>query len=262
MSFETLDFRVEEGVAHIQLARAKANNALNLLMCKELMQVTLQCGEDSSVRAVRIASSGKIFCSGGDLGEFAAQGDAAPRHLKEMTTYLHAAMSRLLRMDAPVIAAVQGMAAGAGFSLAVACDLVLAASSAKFTMAYTRVGLSPDGSSTYILPRLIGLRRSTELMLTNRMLSAEEAQQWGLVNQIFPDDQLEAESIALARSLAAGPTRSFGAVKRLLLNSANDSLESQMEQETIEIAAAAGRNDGKEGIAAFFAKRPAQFQGK
>jgi 2-(1,2-epoxy-1,2-dihydrophenyl)acetyl-CoA isomerase len=262
MQYESLIYDVRDGVAHITLDREKAANALNLQMAKDLMYAALAADEDPDVRVVVIGAKGKMFCSGGDLSSFADAGDAKPALLKEITTYLHAAISRLARTDAPVIASVGGTAAGAGMSLACATDLAVCGESAKFTMAYTRVGLTPDGSSTYYLPRLIGARRTLELMLTNRVLSAAEALEWGLVNQVVPDAELEAATAKLASSLASGPTASFGATKKLVLASVSESLESQMELESHGIADAARRADGEEGIAAFLGKRKPEFQGR
>lgn len=261
MSFETLLYETRDGVAYITLNREAAANAINLQMGRDLMLAALRCDEDAGVRAVLIRAKGKIFCAGGDLGSFSSAGEGMPRLLKELTTYLHAAISRFARMSAPVVAAVHGSAAGAGFSLACASDLLVCAESAKFTLAYTRVGLTPDGSSTYYLPRLIGTRRALELMLTNRVLSSQEALAWGLVNRVVADDQLAQESESLARQLATGPTLAFGGVKQLLLSSANESLETQMEHEARAIADAARSSDAREGIEAFFAKRRAKFNG-
>ena len=261
MSFETLLYETRDGVAYITLNREDAANAINLQMGRDLMLAALRCDEDPGVRAVLIRAQGKIFCAGGDLGSFSSAGEGMPRLLKELTTYLHAAISRFARMSAPVVAAVHGSAAGAGFSLACASDLLVCAESAKFTLAYTRVGLTPDGSSTYYLPRLIGARRALELMLTNRVLSSQEALAWGLVNRVVADDQLAQESEGLARQLATGPTLAFGGVKQLLLSSANESLETQMEHEARAIADAARSSDAREGIEAFFAKRRAKFNG-
>ena len=261
MSFETLLYETRDGVAYITLNREAAANAINLQMGRDLMLAALRCDEDPGVRAVLIRAKGKIFCAGGDLGSFSSAGEGMPRLLKELTTYLHAAISRFARMRAPVVAAVHGSAAGAGFSLACASDLLVCAESARFTLAYTRVGLTPDGSSTYYLPRLIGTRRALELMLTNRVLSSQEALAWGLVNRVVADDQLAQESESLARQLATGPTLAFGGVKQLLLSSANESLETQMEHEARAIADAARSSDAREGIEAFFAKRRAKFNG-
>jgi 2-(1,2-epoxy-1,2-dihydrophenyl)acetyl-CoA isomerase len=165
-------------------------------------------------------------------------------------------------MDAPVVGAINGTAAGGGFSLALATDVAIAAESAKFTMAYTKVGLVPDGSSSYFLARIVGLRRAKEMALLNPILSAEQAMKWGLVNRVVPDDQVLATALEIAHKLAKGPTRSFGETKRLILTGATESLESQMERESRIIATIAGSADGREGIAAFVAKRTPEFQGK
>jgi 2-(1,2-epoxy-1,2-dihydrophenyl)acetyl-CoA isomerase len=162
-------------------------------------------------------------------------------------------------MRAPLVVAVNGAAAGAGMSLAVAGDLVLAAASAKFSMAYTAAGLSPDGSSTFFLPRLVGLRRTQELMFTNRRLDADEACAWGLVTRVVPDDALQREARALARQLAEGPTAAYGTVKSLLTSAFDESLETQMEHEARGIAAMAATPDGREGIRAFLEKRAPRF---
>jgi len=262
MKFETLDFEIKDNVAHLTLNRPKAANAINLAMGHDLMQAALLCDEEPSVRAVLISANGKMFCAGGDLASFADAGDDMPRLLKELTKHLHSAISSLARCNAPVIAAVGGAAAGAGFSLTTAADLVVASESARFTLAYTQVGLTPDGSSTHFLPRLIGRRRALELMLLNRALTAEEALDWGLVNQVVPDDELEAASEKLAKRLAAGPTLAFGATKRLIAASDPDVLETQMELESRAIADASRTNDAKAGIQAFFAKERPTFAGE
>jgi 2-(1,2-epoxy-1,2-dihydrophenyl)acetyl-CoA isomerase len=250
----------DEGVATLTLARPDAGNAIDLQLAKDLNEVTSAWSVDRRVRVVLITGEGKNFCVGGDLTSFHAHEDL-PAHLTDITTYLHAANSRLLRLPAPVIAAVQGSAAGAGMSLAVSSDLVLAGASSKFVMAYTAIGLTPDGSGTWSLPRVVGMRRALELVLTNRRLSAEEAVDEGIATRVVPDDQLAEEALALARTLAAGPTGAFGAAKRLLWESVGHDLEAQLALETQSLAAAAGSADGREGIAAFLAKRPPNFTG-
>jgi 2-(1,2-epoxy-1,2-dihydrophenyl)acetyl-CoA isomerase len=162
-------------------------------------------------------------------------------------------------MDAVVITAVNGTAAGAGFSIAVTGDLVLAAESASFTMAYTKVGLSPDGSSSYFLPRLIGINKTKELMMTNRTLSAQEASQWGLVTEVVADDQLAARADELAEKMARTCAGSNGSVKALMLSTFNSGLEEQMEFESRLIADRANSADGREGVDAFMAKRKPEF---
>jgi 2-(1,2-epoxy-1,2-dihydrophenyl)acetyl-CoA isomerase len=262
MQYTTILFEIKDKIARITLNRPEAANALNLEMGKDLMHAAVQCSEDPNIGAVILTGAGRMFSGGGDLKSFAAQGEHMPAHLKEVTTYLHAAVSRFTRMDAPVIAAVNGTAAGAGLSMVCSCDLVLAAESAKFTMAYTRIGLTPDGSSTYFLPRLVGLKRALELTLTNRLFSAQEAQEWGIVTKVVPDANLQAEANALAAQLASGATGALGAAKRLLHSGWSETLETQMELETQTIAARAHTADGREGIAAFLEKRAAKFTGK
>ena len=262
MDYQNLRYELADGVATITLNRPDAANAIDLALARELMQVAIRCDEDPSVRAVLLTGAGKMFCAGGDLKSFAAQGDRLPSLLKEITTNLHAATSRFARMVAPLVVAVNGTAAGAGFSIAISGDLVVMAESAKLTMAYTAAGLSPDGSSTWFLPRLVGMRRAQELMLTNRRLTAAEALDWGLVNQVVPDAELAATAGALAKQLAAGATRAFGEVKKLLASAFNESLETQMELEARGIAAMAGGADGREGIEAFQAKRAPKFSGR
>ncbi len=262
MASPIVTFEVRDHVGHITLNRPDAANAINLELSKELLDCTLRCAEEPAIRAVVIRGNGKLFCAGGDLRAFAAQGARLPRYLTEVTLHLHAAVSHLTRLDAPVIGAVHGSAAGAGMSLACACDIVLAAESARFTMAYTRAGLTPDGSSTYFLSRIVGLRAALELTLTNRMLSAAEAQRLGIVTRVVADADLRAETDALTAELASGATLAFGAAKRLLRDGWTETLETQMEHETRAIAAISRSADAQEGIAAFLAKRPPAFTGK
>ena len=262
MTYETLDFDLDGNVAIVRMNRPDNANALNHQMGLELMKVSIECDENPDIRAVILTGAGKFFSAGGDLASFANAGEDTPKLLKELTVYLHAAVSRFARMEAPLILAINGIAAGAGFSIACCGDLALASDSAKFTMAYTKAGLVTDGSSTYYVARHIGLRRTQELMLTNRMLTAEEAENWGLINRVVPADKLMNEAMALAQQLAAGPTKSYGMIKDLLLNTFSDTLETQMELEARGISAAASTEDGREGIQAFLEKRTPSFSGK
>ena len=261
-TFETLLYRTADGVAHITLNRPDAANGINVQMGRDLRDVAITVDEDPEVRAVLLSANGKLFCAGGDLKSFATLGDGIGRALKSLTTDLHAAQSRFMRMRAPIVVAVQGAAAGAGFPLAMIGDIVLTSPNASFTMAYTAAGLSPDGGSTFIISRLIGMRRMQEITLLNRRLSAAEALDWGLVTRVVEPDALMLEASAIAAQLATGPTEAFASARRLLLSAIGSSPEEQMELEAREIAANAVGADGIEGIAAFVGKRPASYQGR
>ena len=254
----TVQLEVRDRVATLMLHRPDSSNALTLELARELLSAALRCEADPEVRAVVLTGAGKHFCFGGDLRAMREQGEGAPGYLNELTTHLHAALSAFTRMRAPVIAAVNGTAAGAGVGLACAADLALCARSSRFSLAYTGVGLAPDGSVSFLLPRIVGRRRAMELLLLNRVLSAEEALAWGLVNQVIDDADLAVQAQALAAKLATGPTESFGATKRLL-DASSPGLESQMALEGRTIAAMSTHPHGREGIAAFMEKRPAKY---
>ena len=255
-------FDVVDGVGAVTFNRPDEANAMDLDVMRELMHIAIECDEDPTIRCVVITGNGRFFSAGGDMAEFERAGDDAGALIKEMTTYYHAAISRFSRMDAPAVAAVNGMAAGAGFSLVAACDMAIAAESARFTSAYTAASLSPDGSSTYFVPRLVGMRRAMELILTNRRLSAAEALEWGLINRVVPDETLMEEAMDLARQLAHGASLAFGRVKSLLHDSFANTLETQMELEARSIAGLTHTHDGREGVRAFKEKRPPEFQGR
>lgn len=255
--FETLAFAQSGPVASVVLNRPQAANGMNHTLTRELAAAAALCDTDAT-KVVTITGTGRFFSAGGDLKAIAAVSSPGA-YVKGMADELHRALSTFARMDAVVITVVNGTAAGAGFSLAVTGDLVLAAESAKFTMAYTKAGLSPDGGASYYLPRLIGLRRTQELMLTNRTLSAAEALDWGLVTEVVPDDQLAARTDALAQELARSSRTSNGTVKRLLLASYRSGLEEQLETEARDIADSVRSTDGREGIAAFLEKRTPNF---
>jgi 2-(1,2-epoxy-1,2-dihydrophenyl)acetyl-CoA isomerase len=261
MPYSFITLEIDDGVGLIRLNRPNDGNTIIPEMAWELLDAANRCDEDPYLRAVVLTGSGKMFCAGGDLKAFAAQGERVSHYIKDITQAFHAAISRFNWMDPPVVGAINGTAAGGGFSLALTTDIAIAAESAKFTMAYTKAGLTPDGSSSYFLARMVGLRRAKEMALLNPILSARQAMEWGLVNQVVADDQVLTAALEIAHQLAKGPTRSFGETKRLILSGATESLESQMEKETRAIAAIAGSADTREGIAAFIAKRTPEFQG-
>jgi 2-(1,2-epoxy-1,2-dihydrophenyl)acetyl-CoA isomerase len=262
MAYEALRYEVEDAVATLTLNRPAAYNALDLTMARELLEATIEADEDRAVRCIVVTGAGKAFCAGGDVKAFQQAGDRVGVLIKQLTTYLHGAISRLARAPKPAIMAINGVAAGGGLSLALAGDLVVAAESAKFTMAYSKIAASPDGSSTYFLPRLIGLRRTLELHFTNRTLSAREALDWGLVNRVHPDAEFSAAVAAFARELAQGPTAAFGRAKLLVHQSTQESLETQMELEAQAIAQSGATEDFRNAVAAFAAKQPVRFSGR
>jgi len=262
MEYNTLLFEQKDQLAHITLNRPEIGNALNDVLTEELQRAMIECDENEDIRAVLLSGAGKVFSVGGDLTYFAEYAPVLSREIKRFIVQLHGAIARMARMQAPVVAAVHGNIAGFGISLMAASDITLAAESATFTMAYTSVGLSPDGSSTYFLPRLVGMKRALELTLTNRRLSAQEALEWGLVNQVVPDEQLIEDAQALTAKLAAGPTQAFGTAKRLLRASLERTLETQMEYEAEGIAAMTKTEDFIEGVSAFLQKRPPEYKGK
>ena len=261
-TYETLNFDVENSIGRITLNRPEVGNAMSPDMARELSDVAIRCDDDPDVRVVVVVGAGRLFCAGGDLKAFADAGAGAPSLLKAMAGDLHMALSRLARSDAPVIAAVNGTAGGAGMSLVMACDLAIAVDSAKFTMAYTNAGLSPDGSSTFYMPRKIGDRRARELMLTNRVLDAQEALDWGVVNEVVSAEELPDRVMALANQFASGPRLALAQVKALLNDTFDRGLETQMEYEARSIASLIGTEDGQEGVAAFLEKRRPKFVGR
>jgi len=262
MRYETITLDVAAGIATITLNRPDAFNALNLTLGRELFAAVLEVDEDPAVRCVVVTGAGKAFCGGGDVREFVQNLPRVGVLIKELTTYVHGAVSRLVRAPKPVITAVNGVAAGGGLALALAGDLVVAAESARFTMAYSRIGATPDGSSSYWLPRLVGVRRAVELFYTNRALSAREAVEWGIVTRVVPDGELAEAVRRLAGELAQGPTLALGRGKLLFHSSTTESLETQMELESQAIAASGHTQDFAEGVRAFAEKRAPVFNGR
>ena len=255
--FDTLKFAQSGPITSIVLDRPDAANGLNDTLTRELAAAAALCDTDAT-KVVTLTGAGRFFSAGGDLSAMAAA-PSPGAFVKGIADDLHRAMSIFARMDAVLITAVNGVAAGAGFPLGVSGDLVLAAESASFTMAYTKVGLSPDGSSSYLLPRLVGLRRTQELMITNRVLTTAEALDWGLVTAVVPDADLPTRLEELAAKTATGARGSHSAVKKLLLTTYAARFEDQLDDEAQLISECADSADGKEGIGAFLGKRKPEF---
>ncbi|HEY4447785.1 MAG TPA: enoyl-CoA hydratase-related protein [Steroidobacteraceae bacterium] len=258
MSAPVVQVETRGAVALVILNRPESGNALNLQVAMDLLAAAMTCARNAAVRAVVLSGAGRHFCFGGDLRAFGARAPGGADYIRELTTYLHAAISQFVRMDSPVIAAVNGTAAGAGVGLAAMADLALCGRSSKFNLAYTQAGLTPDAGTTFLLPRMLGLKRTMELLLLNRALPAEEALAWGLVNEVVADEQLLARALEVAEKLASGASAAFGATKRLIAHSLG-ALESQMVLESETIARHAVGEEGKEGVSAFLDKRTPHF---
>lgn len=262
MTYKTLKFEQDENLAVITLNRPNEMNAMDMLMAEELLDAALKCDTDRQIRAVLITGAGKMFCAGGDLKSFLGEGDNVPAYVTKMATILHVAIARFNRMDPPVVLAINGTAAGGGFSFALSGDYSIASEKAKFVSAYTASGLSPDASSTYFLAKHVGLLRAKELVLTNRVLSADEALQWGLVSRVVPAEQLLAEAMKLARQFSNGPTRAYGTAKKLLHTAFSESMEAQLEFESQGISNMMRTKDALGALESFVNKTEPKFTGE
>jgi 2-(1,2-epoxy-1,2-dihydrophenyl)acetyl-CoA isomerase len=262
MSEEPVLLSIEGSIATLTLNRPAAGNAIDLPLVRALLPAVIRCDTDPAIRCVVLTGAGKLFCGGGDIAGFATMAGSVPAYLSELAGTLHMAVSRLMRMAKPLLVLVNGPAAGAGLGLALCGDVVIAAQSAHFTAAYGGVGLSPDGGVSWLLPRLIGLRRAQEMLIGNRRIGAEEAAVIGLVTRTVGDADLAEEGMAQARSLAGAARGAVSAVRALLLESYGGSFEGQLERETRSIAALGGTADSREGVAAFLERRKPEFLGR
>ncbi|VWX50593.1 enoyl-CoA hydratase/isomerase family protein [Novosphingobium sp. 9U] len=247
-------------VARIALDRPQAGNALNAEMGARLVEIARECDHDDTIRCVTLTGNGKHFCAGGDISLMASAGPATGATVSGLAGIVHQTVSYLARMRKPLLTVVNGPAAGAGLGLALLGDIVIAAPSAHFSMGYPAIGLTPDGGATWLLPRLIGLRRAQEMTLTNRRVGAEEALAIGLITELAADEAtLTTRSDAIAQQLVAQPVAAVGTVRSLLLESYGRSLETHLEYESRGIAAAAAGREGQEGLRAYLEKRKPDF---
>lgn len=265
MTYETILYRVEDGVAVLTLNRPERLNAMSHRLVEETNAALDAARDDAAVRCLLLTGTGRGFCAGADLagrGPGDSGNDGRPDVGTAMDRLFNPMIRKLRGLPKPAIAAVNGVAAGGGANLALACDIVLAARSARFDQAFVRISLIPDLGGTWFLPRLVGDQRARALAMLGVPVPAEEAQRIGLVWQVFDDAALAAESMALAKRLAAGPTRSYAAIKRALDAAATNTLDAQLDLER-DLQRELGRSeDFREGVAAFLEKRPARFAGR
>jgi len=260
MSYEALTLEVRDGVGVVTLDRPDAMNALNMQLKEELAAVAAELARRDDVRSVVLTGAGRAFCAGGDISEMdPTRTPAATR--QRMRRLLHGTVLPLARLDKPVIAAVNGHAHGLGLSLVLGCDFVYAADSAVFSMAFTKVGLVPDGVAIHLLPRIVGLTRAKELVLTARRFGAEEARELGIVSRVLPQDELLPEALEVAGTLARGATLALSASKRLLDQAPLVSREDAAELEAYAQAVMMGSDDHAEAVSAFAMKRAPAFNG-
>tara|TARA_E500000178_G_scaffold352159_1_gene414973 strand:+ start:366 stop:1154 length:789 start_codon:yes stop_codon:yes gene_type:complete len=260
MIYKNIEFFVKGNLAKIVLNRPDNGNTLNIDLAKELYSATSTVATNPKIKVLVLTGKGKLFCGGGDLKFLLSKQDSIKQTLLEMTHYFHGAIARMVRMDVPFIVGVNGTAGGGGFSLAITGDIILSVKDAKFTSAYTNAGLSPDGSSTYFLPRIVGLKKAKELMLTNRVLSATEALNINLIDQVL-DNQNELDNALDEQTeiFIKGSKNAIAGAKKLLNLSLDNSLETQMDIEGLKISENAASRDGIEGLKAFSEKRKPNF---
>ena len=247
-------------VAVIRLNRPDKFNSFNREMALQLQQALDAAEKDATIRAILITGEGKAFCAGQDLSE--AMDKSGPGIERIVREHYNPIILRLRSIEKPIVCAVNGVAAGAGANIALACDVVVAGASASFLQAFSKIGLVPDSGGTFTLPRLVGFQRASALMMLGDKVGAAEALQMGMLYKVFEDAQLQAEAMKIAETLAALPTKGLGLTKRLLNESAVNSLDQQLEREGQEQVVAAQTYDYNEGVNAFLEKRKAVFKGE
>jgi len=253
-------FELKENTAVITLNRPEKMNAFNREMALLLQKILDDCATDKSIRAVYLTGSGKAFCAGQDLSELS--GEHAPGFDKILSEHYNPIVARIRSLEKPVVCAVNGVAAGAGANIALCCDIVVATQSASFIQAFSKIGLIPDSGGTFTLPRLIGWQKATALMMLGDKVGAAEAERYGMLYKVFPDDVFAIESMKIAATLAAMPTRGLAYTKQALNVSINNSFENQLKTEDKLQFAAAQTHDYNEGVQAFLQKRTPVFKGE
>ncbi|MEC8853698.1 MAG: enoyl-CoA hydratase-related protein [Bacteroidota bacterium] len=255
-----IQFEIKEGVGKMTLNRPEKYHSFVREMALQLQDALDKCNNDKSVRAVLITATGKAFCAGQDLGE--ATDPNGPDLTQIVQEHYNPIIKKIRNMEKPVVAAVNGVAAGAGASIALCCDIVVATESASFIQAFSKIGLIPDSGGTFFLPRLIGMQKAAALMMTAEPVTATDAVNMGMIYKVFSDDSFEEESWELVSRLAVMPTKGLGLTKRLLNASYSNNFEEQLDMEDKCQTIAGNTSDFKEGIEAFFEKRKPNFKGE
>ncbi len=253
-------FEEHNGVAKIILNRPEKFNSFVCEMALRFQEKLDYCAQNKNIRAVYLSANGKAFCAGQDLAE--AIDDNGIELQKIVSEHYNPIIKKIRQIEKPVVCAVNGVAAGAGANIALACDVVVAAKSASFIQAFSKIGLIPDSGGTYFLPRIIGMQKAAALMMLGDKVSADEAEKMGMIYKVFEDDLLENEALKLAETLASMPTRGLGLTKKLLNESYNNSLEQQLQREDDFQTEAGNTFDYTEGVNAFLEKRKPQFRGE
>jgi 2-(1,2-epoxy-1,2-dihydrophenyl)acetyl-CoA isomerase len=253
----------DDGIARLQLNRPEASNGLTVELLKALHEAILRCHAEPRARVMLLTARGKNFCAGGDIHTFESKGEQLPDYLREATAWLQLATSALIQLRVPVVAAVQGFAAGGGgLGLVCASDIVVAAESAKFFSGAVRVGMAPDGGSSVTLTQLVGLRQALRILLTNPTLSAVEACDIGLVSEVVADDELLSRATEIAVTFAALPTQALSATKRLVWSGVGASVEQRLAEEARTVSELSGTADALEGLRAVIERRTPRFTGR
>lgn len=255
---DTIIFKIQHNVAHIYLNRPEQGNAINLDMAKALLHASIECDQNTDIHCVVLTGTGRFFCAGGDIDEFAQADTQIPAFLSELAGTLHLAISRFKRMQKPLLVAVNGTAAGAGMSLALIGDVVIAHENAQFTPAYGAIGLSPDAGLTWHLPKLVGLRKAQEILVLNQKITAQEAKNIGLITEVVTTEQFEQRQTDLVKQLGQSALPAIANIRKLLLQSHQNSLETHLELEARAIADVSLGKPAKDRLNQFLQKRSAQ----
>ena len=257
---KSIELKIENQIAFISLNRPDVFNSFNREMAF-LMQDTLDiCGNDNNIRAIVITGNGKAFCAGQDIGEI-TNPELNPGFRKILDDHYNPIIKKIRNIEKPIIAAVNGVAAGAGANIALACDIVLASESASFIQAFSKIGLIPDSAGTFFLPRLIGMQKATALMMLGDKVTAQEAVELGMIFKCFPAENFDDEVLKMATTLANMPTKALGLIKKLMNQSVTNNLDQQLQLESDLQIEASSTNDYSEGVTAFVEKRKPVFKG-